>query len=386
MDVTRLEAMWPPGSRGPWMESAYEPRIVSVIVPAYNRASLIPESLDSVLAQTYRPLELIVVDDGSTDATVAVVEAWNGKRTSDPEFVLRMFRQEHAGAPAARNHGLVQSRGEFIQFFDSDDLLHPEKIRMQVARLARDVQLDIIYGRTARFTDVADWSGDPYVTFPKAGEQTLTAFLRGGCWPAPSALFRRGACRLVGPWDEDAPILEDWDYAIRLILGGARLGFVDDTLLLYRQCHDVRPTVTRRALSPRSLRGRFALMLRWMNWIRAAGQLDQDVQFWCSRQLFDVAMMCMSVGQVDLAREILRSLRRLNLALPLSRRAETMYLFVAGLPGWCSPILMRGLYESLGLKDHATSWLPHSGTGGGPGRPCSLGSGETPAPPRSAGR
>ncbi len=355
MDVTRLEAMWPPRDRRPWMESACEPCIVSVIVPAYNRADLISESLDSVLAQTYRPLELIVVDDGSTDGTAGVVEAWNGRRAPDPEFELRCYRQEHAGAPAARNHGLLRSCGEFIQFFDSDDLLHPEKIRTQEARLAEDVQLDIVYGRSSYFGDIADWNAEPYVTFPKAGEQPLTAFLRGGCWPAPSALFRRRACRAAGPWDEDAPILEDWDYAIRLILGGARLGFVDETFLLYRQGHDVRPTVTRRALSPRSLKGRYILALRWLEWTRVAGYLDRDVELWFSGQLFDVAMMCMSQGQVDLAREMLQSLRRLGLARPHSRHAETVYLVVAGLPGWCSPALMRSLHRSLELRDRATS-------------------------------
>ena len=87
------------------------------------------------------------------------------------------------------------------------------------------------------------------------------------------------------------------------------------------------------------------------------------------RQLFDVAMMCMSLGQVDLARDMLRSLRRQGLARPHSRRAETIYLFVAGLPGWCSPILMRGLHRSLGFKDRATGALKHPGTGDGPASP-----------------
>ena len=360
MDASRLSAMWPSTGRGPWMASAHEPGLVSVIVPAYDRATLIGDSLDSVRAQTYRPLELIVVDDGSTDGTAAAVEAWYGKHPDDPELTLRILRQEHSGASATRNCGLVRCGGEFIQYFDSDDLLHPQKIQRQVARLVGDERIDATYAATAYFTDAVDWNAPAYVTFPKAGQQPLAAFLRGGCWPAPSALFRRRACQAVGPWDQDAPILEDWDYAIRLILGGARLDFADETLLLYRQGHDTRPTVTSRALSSQSLRGRYALMLRWLQWIRASGPLDQDVQLWCSSQLFDVAMMCMSVEQVDLAREMLRSLRRLDLARPRSRRSESVYLLVADLPGWCSPTLMRCLQKSLEVKDLITTRLSHA--------------------------
>ena len=97
--------------------------------------------------------------------------------------------------------------------------------------------------------------------------------------------------------------------------------------------------------------------MRWLEWIRAAGQLDRDVQLTFSSQLFDLAMQCMSVRQVDLAREILQSLRRLNLAITRSRRAQPMYLFVANLPGWCSPVLMRGLQQGLELKDLASRRL-----------------------------
>ena len=172
MDLNRLKAMWPSTHRGAWMESAYARGLVSVIVPAYNRARLISESLDSVFAQTYRPLELIVVDDGSSDGTAAAAEAWNCRCAADEEFVLRILSQDHTGAPAARNCGLARCSGEFIQFFDSDDLLHPEKIRRQVARLARDDRIDLTYGRTAYFTEAADWSADPYVRFPKHGGAT----------------------------------------------------------------------------------------------------------------------------------------------------------------------------------------------------------------------
>lgn len=356
MDASHLRALWPTAYGGPWMEPAFEPGLVSVIVPTYERAGLICESLDSVFAQSYRPIELIIVDDGSTDGTPALVQAWSRGHAEDQDFEIRTLQQDHAGAPAARNVGLVRCRGEFIQFLDSDDLLHSEKIERQVARLMRDKRLDVTYAHAAYFTVTADWSAEPYDRFPKAGEQPLTAFLLGNCWLAQCALFRRRACHAIGPWDEQAPILEDWDYAIRLILGGACLDFSEGTLLLYRQSHDVRPTVTSRQNSRRSLSGRYVLTLRWLEWIRAAGQLDQDVQREFSSQLFELAKRCLMAREVDLAREVFESLSHLDLAAERSR-SQPMYVFVANLPDWCSPVLAYGLQRTIELKNRAGVWL-----------------------------
>lgn len=356
MDANHLKALWPTTYRGPWMEPACQPGLASVIMPAYDRVGVIAESLDSVFAQTYRPLELVVVDDGSTDGTSALVEAWGrGDCADDEEFLLRSVRQDHSGAPAARNCGLVRCRGEFIQFLDSDDLLHPKKIEKQVARLVQDRRIDLTYARTAYFTETVDWSADPYGRFPEADERPLTAYLLGGCWPTMSALFRRRACHAVGPWDEQARVLEDWDYSIRIMLGGACLDYLDETLLLYRQDHGVRPTVTSRALSPQSLRSRCALTARWVQWIRAAGQLDPDVQRVFSSQLLELAKTCLVAGNVGLAREMLDTLESLDLAAPRSR-SRPMYVCIARMPSWCGPILARGLRRSIAIKDRASSW------------------------------
>ena len=357
MDANHLKALWPTTYGRPWMEPASQPGLASVIMPTHDRADVISQSLDSVLAQTYRPLELVVVDDGSTDGTSARVEAWSlGGCADDEAFLLRLVRQDHSGAPAARNCGLVRSRGEFIQFLDSDDLLHPNKIEKQVARLGRDERIDLTYARTAYFTETVDWTADPYGRLPEADERPLTAYLLGGCWPTMSALFRRRACHDVGPWDEQARVLEDWDYSIRIMLGGACLDYLDETLLLYRQGHGVRPTVTGRALSPQSLRNRCALTARWVQWIRAAGQLDPDVQRVFSSQLLELAKTCLVAGNVDLAREMLDTLDSLDLAAPRSR-SRPMYVCIAHMPRWCGPILARGLHRSIAIKDRASRRL-----------------------------
>jgi glycosyltransferase involved in cell wall biosynthesis len=98
---------------------------ISVVIPAYNSARYIRETLESVLAQTYPPLEIIVVDDGSTDETSAIVQSFASR--------VRLLQQEHQGVSEARNFGIQQAKGDYIAFIDSDDLWLPEKLALQAA-------------------------------------------------------------------------------------------------------------------------------------------------------------------------------------------------------------------------------------------------------------
>jgi hypothetical protein len=302
------------------------------------------------------------VDDGSTDGTGSVVGQWH-RQLEDEELRLVLLRQHNTGPAGARNAGLIASRGEFIQYLDSDDLLRADKLTIQVARLVRDAQADITYAHTAHFLSDADWSAPHYVRFPDPDQQPLAAFLHGNCWPAPSALLRRSLCCALGPWDDQAPILEDWDYGVRLLLGEAGLDFLEEVLLLYRQGHDERPTMTSRAMTPASLRGRYSMTLRWLPWIRAAGQLDDEVQAWISSQLFAIAGMCLSIGETATARDVLQTLGRSGLAHHKTRRGEDLELFLAKLPGWCSRPCLRGLFLALETKDQALSRITKGGLG-----------------------
>ena len=99
--------------------------MISVVMPAYNRENIIKEAIDSVLGQTYEDIELIVVDDGSTDKTSKVV-----REIEDPR--LKYFYQENAGACAARNKGVELSQGELVAFHDSDDIWHQDKLEKQI--------------------------------------------------------------------------------------------------------------------------------------------------------------------------------------------------------------------------------------------------------------
>lgn len=112
-------------------------QLVSVIVPTYNRADYIHKPLQSVYRQTHRPIELIVVDDGSTDQTKHLIEKWKTE-TEAEDFIVKYIFQKNQGAPAARNNGLRNSNGRYLQFLDSDDELMPDKLELQLEAMRKE--------------------------------------------------------------------------------------------------------------------------------------------------------------------------------------------------------------------------------------------------------
>lgn len=203
-----------------WMSEEHAPGLVSVIIPTYNRAHLLIEAMDSVFAQTYRPIELIVVDDGSTDNTKEMAEEWSKRRADDDRFELRYFRQENKGAPAARNLGLIESRGEYVQFLDSDDVLHPEKLHRQTEVLRQDSGIDFVWSQTAQFRNAPSFGG-PTIAGRRV-EKVWPDFVKKPCWLVHSGLYRRPACVRTGPWNESLARCQDWDYGCRFLSGGPR--------------------------------------------------------------------------------------------------------------------------------------------------------------------
>jgi glycosyltransferase involved in cell wall biosynthesis len=134
----------PASANKKFVPGAGVPGLVSVIVPCYNRADIVRETLDSVLAQTYRTVEIIVIDDGSTDNTREVVSSYADRR-------VRYFYKANGGLSAARNSGLDAARGEFIAFLDSDDVWHPWKIAAQMEIFARYPDVGLIWSDMSAF-------------------------------------------------------------------------------------------------------------------------------------------------------------------------------------------------------------------------------------------
>lgn len=124
-----------------------ENSLVSCVVPAYNAERFIEEALESVVSQTYRPIEVVVVDDGSTDRTGSIVRDFAIRK----EESVRYLRQENAGPALARNRGIAESRGEFVAFLDSDDLWREDKLELQVSRFRDRPDLDVCFAYAQDF-------------------------------------------------------------------------------------------------------------------------------------------------------------------------------------------------------------------------------------------
>lgn len=190
--------------------------LVTVIVPAYNAATYVARTLESVLDQTYRNLEVLVVDDGSTDDTPEIL-----RRIASSDSRIRILRQRNAGVAAARNHAIANSRGEFVAPVDADDLWFPRKIEMQVKEMlegGEDVGLvycwwvgvdenDLVTGAAAKWSALGDL----------ANAHVFINFVGNASVP----LFRRSALDAVGGYNErfrqnGGQGCEDWDLSLRI--------------------------------------------------------------------------------------------------------------------------------------------------------------------------
>lgn len=231
---------WPGTCHGRWMEGAHVPGLVSVILPTFEREALLGHAIESVFLQTHRPLELVVVDDGSSDGTPDVVAAWAERAADDPELTLESLRQENRGAPAARNLGLLHSRGEFVQYLDSDDVLAPEKIAPSLAALAEHPETEYVWSRW-RILDEPEaatrWEAmkrEPPRPAPRF-RVVRGAALRRIPTKAVVGLFRRSLCMKLGPWNEALRRHQDWEYTTRLLGGIGTACFLDREHYLIRR-------------------------------------------------------------------------------------------------------------------------------------------------------
>jgi len=209
--------------------------MVSVIVPCYNYGWVLAETLDSLIAQTYQDWECLVVDDGSTDNTREVVEAY---RARDSRF--RYIHQENAWMSAARNNGLRQAIGQYVQFLDADDLLAPRKLEIQVALLEARPELDIVYGNVryfwhgkprelSRSLDMKHRETDWMDLMSGSGLVAIESFVKNNQLVINAPLLRMDLVRRVGYFDEELRYGEDWEYWLRCAFQGANFLYQDSS-------------------------------------------------------------------------------------------------------------------------------------------------------------
>ena len=206
-----------------------EPPLVSVVIPARNAASTIARAVDSVLAQDYRPIEVLVIDDASTDATPRIVAAHPA-----PEVRL-IAADRHRGAGGARNIGIAAARGDIVAFQDADDEWRPGKLRRQVALLLSDPTL-VFAACGTRFIRADGHDLGPLFNgqHPAPGDQTWRGLLARNTIATPCVVVWRKHLLAETGFDERLIVAEDQDLWIRLAMRG-RLGYIAEPLVFVHQ-------------------------------------------------------------------------------------------------------------------------------------------------------
>lgn len=193
--------------------------LVSVIIPVYNGERYLGQAIESVLAQSQPPREIIIVDDGSTDGTAALVQSMGEN--------IHYFHQSNHGPAAARNRGLELTHGEIIAFQDADDVWMPDRLALQLEMLARHPAVHAVIGRTCFF----------YSDEPSSGSTGPTDVVMTPRWflGIHSGLYRRAAFEIVGKFNAALRYHEDIDWFRRARAAAIGIYPHDDVVLLHRR-------------------------------------------------------------------------------------------------------------------------------------------------------
>jgi glycosyltransferase involved in cell wall biosynthesis len=201
---------------------------ISVVIPTYNCAVLLPKAIRSAYAQTIAPIQVIVVDDGCTDDTGDVV----GRLAGSLPDTFTFIRKPNGGEASARNCGVAAATGEYVAFLDQDDMWLPNKFERQLALFQSTPSPSLVFTALTRVSRdtrepvrIEGWKPDPV--------HTLARLMEGCCVTPSTVIVRRDALTAVGPFDESLWLGNDWDMWLRLAVAGHRFAYLDEPLTEY---------------------------------------------------------------------------------------------------------------------------------------------------------
>lgn len=203
------------------MATTAEDFTVSVIIPCYNQAALITETINSVLASSFSPIEIIIVDDGSTDQSYEVITA-----LAKQYPLISCFKQKNSGPSVARNHAISKAKGIFILPLDGDDLISVEYIEMAVEAFKRDAEVKVVYCEAEKFgAKTGKWNLKPFSLANLAKDNMIFV----------SALYRKTDWEACGGYAEDLRwVSEDWVFWIAMLKNGGKVIKLPITGFYYR--------------------------------------------------------------------------------------------------------------------------------------------------------
>jgi glycosyltransferase involved in cell wall biosynthesis len=299
-----------------------EPGLVTTIIPVYNRAQMLREAVASTLAQTHHPIEIVIVDDGSTDETGRVADQLAGDS-------VRVAHQPNRGPGAARETGRRLARGEFIQHLDSDDLLLPGKFELQIAALRAHPECGAAYGWTRLRRRDGTLEPQPWKRSGERLEMMFPAMLQSRWWDTPTPIYRASAIEAAGAWTE-LRIEEDWEYDARIAALGVRLAYCEEWVCEVRM-HDDHLSGTMNAATLRDRAAAHALIYGHAR--RAGIGPDASEMQHFARELFLLARQCGAAGLAEESRTLF-DLARDASGGDRDRLQFRLYRALAGVVGW----------------------------------------------------
>jgi len=223
------------------MSESHSRGLYSVIIPTYNRAPFLNDVLQSLERQTYRPLQVVLVDDGSTDHTRDIVEGWQARAVHDEGLSIDYVFQENQGACAARNVGISHARGEYLQFVDSDDILFPYAAEWAVRRLTDRRAAYVYFKVHLSDSDLVPIAGSYLGEKSSGTSRDICAYL----WHTMGAVYHAETVRKAGAWNEELTGSQDWEYAAKVKLLGLPFAFDPRVVGLFRNHSSARIGVAR---------------------------------------------------------------------------------------------------------------------------------------------
>ncbi len=212
---------------------------ISVIIPVYNRENLVVRTLDSVYAQTYRPIELIVVDNNSTDSSVNVVKEWKESHEQS-DFKIILTDERKPGAAKARQTGFTLATSDVVMFFDSDDIMRPELIAKVMDKFRAHPHIDMVYWQTAYGSPTLDgkFKQKRFSTRNLLRRHMFNGILCTIAYAVKADYFRK-----CGGWNPTLTGWDDWELGLRLLLNNPLLEAIPEPLvLIYPQTESITGT------------------------------------------------------------------------------------------------------------------------------------------------